>query len=254
MPPWHYSSECLVVEYWADPSAIAGLLPPGVAIDKKTNGRAFFWFLDWQFTGSNDELTNFAQCQYREAFVLLEAIFEGMPVNYCPCIFSDSDAAIARAWGRGFPKKLATIFQTRTFPAPGPASAPLASGSRFGGSLAVRGKRLAAARVQLEEPVGDPSAVFHRPMIVPRYLPLLGADCHGQPALGGLAMSLTDNLAMRNVWSGAAELTISDVGGEELCQLEPLCIGRGFRLCLSYSVTDLRVLKDYAQEPIGSVI
>ena len=58
MSPWHYSSDCTVIEYWADPAALAALLPPGLAVDPKSEGRAFFWFLDWQFTGSNDELTD----------------------------------------------------------------------------------------------------------------------------------------------------------------------------------------------------
>jgi uncharacterized protein YqjF (DUF2071 family) len=50
-PPWHYSSDCLAIEYWADPAAIAALLPPSVTPDEKSQGRAFFWFLDWQFSG-----------------------------------------------------------------------------------------------------------------------------------------------------------------------------------------------------------
>jgi len=83
-PPWHYSSDCLAVEYWTDPAAIAALLPPGVTADEKSAGRAFFWFLDWQFTGSDDEVTDPARYQYREAFVLVEAIFEHTPINYCP--------------------------------------------------------------------------------------------------------------------------------------------------------------------------
>ncbi len=95
-PPWHYSSDCIVVEYWANSAAIASLLPPGVAPDQKSGGRAFFWFLDWQFTGSNDELTDPARYQYREAFALVEAAFEDTPINYCPFIFVDNDAAIAR--------------------------------------------------------------------------------------------------------------------------------------------------------------
>ena len=43
LPPWHYSSDCLVVEYWTDPGAVTALLPPGVAPDTKSNGRAFVW-------------------------------------------------------------------------------------------------------------------------------------------------------------------------------------------------------------------
>jgi len=38
--PWHYSSDCLAVEYWADPGAIAALLPPGVTPDEKSRARA----------------------------------------------------------------------------------------------------------------------------------------------------------------------------------------------------------------------
>ena len=58
VPPWHYSSDCIAIEYWTNPDPIQALLPPGVAVDQTSKGRAFFWFLDWQFTGSNDELTD----------------------------------------------------------------------------------------------------------------------------------------------------------------------------------------------------
>ncbi|MBP1183515.1 hypothetical protein JOE48_005479 [Methylobacterium sp. PvR107] len=41
---------------------------------------------------------------YREAFVLVEAEFAGQPVNDCPYIFLDNDAALARGWAQGYPK------------------------------------------------------------------------------------------------------------------------------------------------------
>jgi hypothetical protein len=63
-PPWHYSSDCLAIEFWSNPAAIAALLPPGVTPDEKSQGRAF-----------------------REAFALVEAVFERTPINYCPYIF-----------------------------------------------------------------------------------------------------------------------------------------------------------------------
>jgi acetoacetate decarboxylase len=244
-PPWHYSSDCLVIEYWTDPAAIAALLPPGVTADEKSRGRAFFWFLDWQFTGSNDEVTDPARYQYREAFVLVEAVFEGTPINYCPYIFVDNDAAIARGWAQGFPKKYGSIYQTRTFSAPSAAAAPLAKGSRFGASVAAHGERLATARVQLEEKVADPTKVFNRPTVMRRYFPQLAAARQTKPPVNELTMSLTDNLAVVDVWAGSAELTIPEVRGEDMHSLAPLRIGRGFRLGMSYSVTDLRILKDY---------
>src|ERR1700730_6201098 len=245
LPPWHYSSDCIAVEYWADPAAIAALLPPGVAPDEKSGGRAFFWFLDRPFTASDDELTDPARYQYREAFALVEAIFDGTPINYCPFIFVDNDAAIARGWAQGFPKKYGSIYQTRTFSAPSLAAAPLANGSRFGASVAAHGERLATARIQIEEKITDPAKVFNRPTVMRRYFPQLAAARQTNPPDDELTMSLTDNLAIVDVWAGSAELTIPDVRGEDVHSLAPLRIGRGYRLGMSYSVTDLRILKNY---------
>ncbi len=247
LPPWHYSSDCLAIEYWADPKAVAALLPPGVTVDEKSGGRAFFWFLDWQFTGSNDELTDPARYQYREAFVLVEAVFDGVPVNYCPYIFVDNDAAIARGWAQGFPKKLASVYQTRSFSAPSAAAAPLAKGSRFGASVSAHGERLATARIQLEEPVVDPTAVFNRPTTMRRYFPQLAADRQDKAPVDELTMSLTDNLAIVDVWTGSAELKIPEVDGEDMHLIAPLRVGRGYRLGMAYSVTDLRILKNYVE-------
>jgi acetoacetate decarboxylase len=244
-PPWHYSSDCLVVEYWASPDAIQALLPSGLAMDQKSKGHAFLWFLDWQFTGSNDELTDPARYQYREAFVLVEAIFDGKPINYCPFIFVDNDASLARGWSQGFPKKLGSIYQTRSYSAPSPAAAPLARGSRFGASVAAHGERLATVRVQLEEKVADPSSVFNRPTVMRRYFPQLAADRQNKPPVDELTMSLTDNLAVVDVWTGTAELQIPEVQGEDLHALAPIRVGRGFRLGMAYTVTDLRILKNY---------
>jgi acetoacetate decarboxylase len=246
MPPWHYSSDCLVIEYWADKQALAALLPPGVTLDEKSDGRCFLWFLDWQFTGSNDELTDPARYQYREAFVMVEALFEGTPINYCPYIFVDNDAAIARGWAQGFPKKLASVFQTRSFSAPSAAAAPLAAGSRFGASCTAHGERLVTARVQLEEPVADPAALFNRPTTMRRYFPQLAAAGQNKPPVDELTMSLTDDLAIVDVWSGSAELKIPEVDGEEMHLIAPLRVGKGYRLGMSYTVTDLRILKNYA--------
>jgi len=244
-PPWHYSSDCMAIEYWADPKALADVLPPGVTLDEASRGRAFFWFLDWQFTGSNDELTDPARYQYREAFVMVEAVFDGKPVNYCPYIFVDNDAAMARGLAQGYPKKYGAVFQTRTFAAPSAAAAPLAAGSRFGASLSAHGERLATARIQLEESVDDPATVFHRPSVMRRYFPQLSKPGRSRPPVNELTLSLTDDLTIVDVWAGTAELRLPEVDGEEMHLLAPLRVGRGYRLGMSYSVTDLRILKDY---------
>jgi acetoacetate decarboxylase len=244
LPPWHYSSDCIAIEYWTDPAAVATLLPPGLIPDRKSGGRAFFWFLDWQFTGSNDELTDPARYQYREAFALVEAVFDGTPVNYCPYIFVDNDAALARGWAQGFPKKLGSIYQTRSFSAPSAAAAPLAKGSRFGASVAAHGERLATARIQLEDKVANPATVFNRPTAMRRYFPQLTAGRHEKPAVDELTLSVTDDLTIVDVWVGSAELSIPEVPGEDMRLIAPLRVGRGYRLGMAYSVTDLRILKN----------
>jgi len=220
--------------------------PTGRRSRQQIRRGAFFWFLDWQFTGSDDELTDPARYQYREAFALVETIFEGTPINYCPFIFVDNDAAIARGWAQGFPKKLGSVYQTRSFSAPSAAAAPLTRGSRFGASLAAHGERLATARIQLEERIADPSTVFNRPTVMRRYFPQLAAAGQLKPPVNELTMSLTDNLAIVDVWAGSADLRMPEVQGEEMHMIAPLRVGRGYRLGMAYSVTDLRILKSYA--------
>jgi hypothetical protein len=118
-------------------------------------------------------------------------------------------------------------------------------GSRFGGSLAAHGERLATARIQLEEKVENPAAIFNRPTVMRRYFPQLSAGLQEKPAVDELTLSLTDELTIVDVWAGSAELKIPQVHGEDMHSLAPTRVGRGYRLGMAYSVTDLRVLKNY---------
>ena len=59
-------------------------------------------------------------------------------------------------------------------------------------------------------------------------------------------MSLTDNFSIVDVWAGSAELRIPEVQGEDMHLIAPLRVGRGYRLGMAYSVTDLRILKNHA--------
>ena len=115
-------------------------------------------------------------------------------------------------------------------------------GSRFGASVAALGERLATARIQLETKIENPATVFNRPTTMRRYFPRLTAGHHETPAVDELTMSLTDDLAIVDVWAGSAELQIPEVAGEDMHLIAPLRIGRGYRLGMAYSVTDLRIL------------
>jgi len=245
-PPWHYSSDIVGVEYHADPKATEALLPPGLTADPKTNGHAALLFLDWQFTAQNDELLDPARYQYREAFILIDAVWRDTPVMFCPFIYVDNDAELARGWAQGFPKRIGSVFQTRAFAAPSAASGPLGRGSRFAGSLSAHGVRLAEARVKLEAPEPDITKIFNRPTVNVRYFPRLVAGQQDKPAVNELAMSITDDLRIVEMWTGEGEIRMPEVAGEELHMLAPVRTGLGFRCSMSYSVTDLRILEQGA--------
>jgi acetoacetate decarboxylase len=246
-PPWHYSSDVVGVEFWTDPEAAAATLPDGLSPDPTSNGHAVMMFLDWQFTAQNDEYLDPARYQYREAFVLLDAMYRDTPVMWCPYIYVDNDAALARGWTQGFPKKLGSIFQTRSFAAASPAAAPIAAGGRFGASLSAHGERLAQACVTLRKPVENGLSLLSRPTVLLRYFPRLAAGYQDKPAVNELAMSITDNLTVAQAWVGEGELTLPEAHGEELHALAPRRVESGFRYSLSYSVTDLKILEDHTR-------
>ncbi|MBY5666793.1 acetoacetate decarboxylase family protein [Rhizobium leguminosarum] len=245
-PPWHYSGDAIGVEFWTVPDAAAATLPPGLSPDPKSNGRAVMMFLEWQFTAQDDEYLDPARYQYREAFVLLDAMYRDIPVRWCPYVFVDNDAALARGWTQGFPRKMGSIFQTRTYAAASPAAAPLTAGARFGASLSAHGQRLAEARITLRKPAEDRFSLFGRPIVLLRYFPRLAAGYRDSPAVNELTMLITDNPTIAEAWIGDGELVLPEARGEELHVLAPVAIESGFRCSLSYSLTDLRILEDHS--------
>lgn len=243
-PPWHYSGDFLIVEYWADPAAVAAVLPDGLTVDPSANGHATAIFVDWQFTGENEELLDPARYQYREFFLLVDALHDDQPVAYCPYIFVDNDSAIMRGLIQGFPKRLGSVYQTRSFAAPSLAAAQVEPGARFAASASTAGQRIARGEVKLTEKLTDLSrlALAGRPIVNMRHFPNLAAGQHGTPAVHELVMSVTDNTKLAEVWIGEGKLTLPAAEGEEVSDLAPVKVGAGYRLSMSYSVTDLKKL------------
>ena len=50
--PWYYFSDFLDVEFWAQPAAVASLLPNGLEPDPAANDHCNALFYDWQFSGA----------------------------------------------------------------------------------------------------------------------------------------------------------------------------------------------------------
>src|ERR1700723_369937 len=181
-PPWYYSSDFLNIEFWSEPAAVAAVLPPGLDPDRSATGHANACFYDWQFSGNDDEYLDPARYQYREFFILVDALYQGKPVAYCPYIFVDNDAALARGWTQGYPKRLGEVFQTRYYAATGKAGPALAAGSKFAGTVSAAGQRLTPAVVTLREAVTDLPALHQRPIVNLLHYPRLAAGRHDKPA------------------------------------------------------------------------
>ena len=243
-PPWHFAGDVLAVEFWGDPELSADTLPSGVELDGKGNGHAVALFLDYQFTAQDDEHLDPARYQSRGFAVLLDAIWRGSSIAWCPYAYVDNDAALLRGWICGYPEKIGSVHQTRTFAALSAASAPLASDSRFAAYLSAHGRVLAQARVTLRHKAGDLVGLLDRPIMTRRYFPRLSAGMHDRPAVDELVHLSSDKLVLANLWVGDGELAFPEACGEELDTLGPIKVGRGVRFSFSYSVSDYEILAD----------
>ena len=241
--PWHYSADFLDIEFWSDPSATAALLPAGLDPDPSAKGRGNALFYDWQFSGENEEYLDPARYQYREFFILVDALFQGKPVSYCPYIFVDNDAALARGWTQGYHKRIGQVFQTRYDAATGKAGPALAPGAKFAGSLTAAGQRLAEGLVTLKEPLKDLSSL-QKPVINLLHYPRLAASKQNTPAIHELVENIPHDVKIEQAWTGEGSLTLPVCRGEEISDLAPVRCGKGIRASMAYIVDDLKTLKD----------
>ncbi|MFD6566833.1 acetoacetate decarboxylase family protein [Micromonospora profundi] len=240
-PPWHYVGDAVGVEFWTSPEAAAASLPTGLDPDPANPGHGFAVFIDWQFNGATDDYLDPPFSQYSEFLVLLDAQWQGTPVAWCPFIWVDNDASLARGWVQGFPKKIGSIRQTRAFAIDSPAAPAVGKGGRFAAVMSAGGRRLAETTVTLDR-TAERLPALTRPLVNLRHFPRLSAGQHDHPAVHELTMSVLDNLKFANTWVGTGDLRFLPAPREELADLAPRRVGVGFRGSLSYTVNDLRIL------------
>ena len=115
---------------------------------------------------------------------------------------------MTRGWIQGFPKKLGSIWITRSFGLGGPADPGMEPGARFGATCAAYERRVAEATVTLEHPsAGGP---FHNapPIVNVRHFPRLAAGQHDAPAVHELVRAVSRDRAGSEVWEGSATLEL----------------------------------------------
>lgn len=244
-PPWHYAGDFLVLEYWAEPEAVAAVLPPGLEPYPDDPGRCAALFVDWQWcTDSREELDDPYRSQYREFFVVVNALLDGELVTTCPYIWVDKDVALVRGWIQGFPKKLGTIHLTRSFAVTGPSAPADGPGGRYAATLASNERRLAWGAVTLERESETGPTHNDPPIVNVRHFPRLAAGRHGDPAVHELVRARSRDRSASTVWEGTAELELYGAPNEEHTALAPTRMGRGFRFSFAYTVDDLETVRE----------
>ena len=232
-PPWHYTGDFLIVEYRADPDALAALLPPGFERAREPD-RAAAIFADWQScSDSGEELLDPERSQYREFFVVVGARYRGEDVTHVPFMWVDKDFALLRGWFQGFPKKLASVWMTRPVTV-GRAGPRLEPGGRFGATCSANGRRLAQATLSLEGPATSGPTVNDPPIHTVRHFPRI--DDPATPALWEVVRARSTNREASPVFEGSATLELFDAPREALYPIRPRAIDRGFWLSFAYTV------------------
>jgi acetoacetate decarboxylase len=245
-PPWHYVGTFLVIDYWADPDAVRAVLPDGLEPHPDA-GRCAAVFADWQSCSDGGcELLDPSRSQYKEFFLVANALLDGEEVTTCPFIWVDRDFALTRGWIQGFPKKLGEVWITRDFGVGGAADPGMRAGAAFGGTCSAYGRRLAEGSVRLERPSADGPRHNAPPIVNVRHFPRLSAGRHDEPQVHELVRSKSRDRLLSDVWEGEATLELLGAPHEEHHTLAPVRIDRGYRFTFGYTVDDLETVKELA--------
>lgn len=248
-PPWHYAGDLLVVDFAAEPGAVAAVLPPRLEPDPSDPGGCTAFFAAWQYASdTGEEYLDPARSQYNEFILLVNALYNGKAVHTCPYIYVDSDVSMARGWIQGWPKKFGEVAMTRSLPLPAKAAPLVAAGGKFGASVAANGRRLAEAVVQLERVSENPVYLGKRPVINRRYFPQLAGGGRAKPPVNELVRSVLSGVSQTEVWEGDAVLTFFPAPDNELDTLRPVEVRRGYRYSLAMTIADLEVVEELGEE------
>jgi acetoacetate decarboxylase len=243
-PPWHYVGDFLVVDFWADPDAVRSVLPAGLE-PHPDPGRCAAVFVDWQSCSEGgEELLDPVRSQYREFFLVVNALLDGEEVTTCPFIWVDQDFALARGWIQGFPKKLGSVWMTRTFGLYCAADPGLGRGARHGATCSARGRAIADMTLAIEGESADGPRHNAPPIVNVRHFPRLAAGRHDEPQVHELVRAVSRDRVGSPVLSGPATLRLHAAPGEEHDALAPVRIDRGYRFTFAYTVDDLVTVKE----------
>jgi hypothetical protein len=231
-PPWHYAGQVMSLAFHVDQKTAQDLLPEGFGT---ATGNAACHFCEWQATTDGSEMLDPIYAQYKECFVVTEVEHSGKLVLYCPFIYVDQDLSIVRGWMQGWPKKMGSVWMTRSYGLNHPAAAPFQKGVRFGASLAVKDRRLAEAQLILTGEEADPIGFLSLPAYSSASLPSL-TDM-SSPGRTILMRAVTENKVQGRAYAATGTLNMFDSPHDELSLLQPESVSNASISTFALSVT-----------------
>jgi hypothetical protein len=216
-PPWHYAGQVMSLAFQIDRETGQSFLPDGFGA---ATGGATCHFCEWQWTTDGSELLDPIYAQYKEFFVLVEADRGGgTRAFYCPFIYVDQDLSMVRGLLQGWPKKVGSVWMTRSYDLDHPAAAPVREGTRFGASLSVKDRRLAEATITLSGAAVEPIGFLAMPTFGLVGSPtLIGMPSAGEKRLARAAVELTTS---GPVYGASGALQLFESPRDELAVLRP---------------------------------
>ncbi len=187
------------------------------------------------------ELLDPVRGQYKEFFIVVNAMLGAEHVTSCPYIWVDRDFALIRGWIQGFPKKLgrgAHDAQLRArLQGRGPQLRRHAGGH---GRLLAEGS-VTPEQVSESGPTHNDPPLINRPPLSPfGRRPVAGRR---PPRAGAGAKQRPVDLGHPR---GVGDARLHDAPGEEHAELAPVRVGKGFRFQFAYTVDDLETVRELA--------
>ena len=242
-PPWHYVGDFLVIEFWAEPAAVAALLPPGLAPHPTPAAARPSSPTGSPARRAARSCVDPSRSQYREFFVVVQRPARRRGGDDLPVHLGRPRLRARPRLDPGLSEEARLDLDHPPFRSRLPADPGLRPGATYGGDLLGRG---AAARrgdghARARSPRTGRPTTRRRSQRPP--FARLEAGRHDEPAVHELVRSRSRDRVVSEVWEGTATLELLAGSGRGARRARARCAsGKGFRFSFAYTVDDLETV------------
>ncbi len=232
-PPWRFAGSVLMVDFVADPAALARNLPSQLQVDPE--GRCAAVFAEWQWCSADArEISDPAASQFSEFLVLVGCNWGDRAVARAPFAWVDDVVSMTRGWVQGMPKQIGRIGLTRSFDVGDVTPRSRGVGSHYARARDAESLLCeAVVEIAADGPRDSPPPPLHTvPLVHTRH----DTPWAGDERSDRLVLSEVTDVAFSAVRTGSAQLKFGDAPA--LTDFSPIQVGAGH-------------LFDYAETLIG---